>query len=97
MEGVQLVLRKHGLQQRRLHFQAPRCEQGDAIHGNAVRLVKGRRRQLGGLRFVNVTVFRLGFVNLSVVSRRVLVTRHTSPPPLGSNPLNLRTVFLYSS
>ena len=25
-------------------------------------------RQLGGLRFVNVTVFRLGFVNLSVVS-----------------------------
>ncbi len=46
MEGVQLVLRKHG-----------------------------------GLRFVNVTVFRLGFVNLSVVSRRVLVTRHTSPTP----------------
>ena len=31
MEGVQLVLRKHGLQQRRLQFQAPRCEQGDAM------------------------------------------------------------------
>ncbi len=58
MEGVQLVLRKHGLQQRRLQFQAPRrrCQEGDA--NRALRLVsgmrwrvrwmKGRRRQLGG-------------------------------------------------
>ena len=38
MEGVQLVLRKHGLQQRRLQFQAPRCEQGDAMQCGLSRL-----------------------------------------------------------
>ena len=94
MEGVQLVLRKHGLQQRRLQFQAPRCEQGDAMQcglsrgGAAARgaaVCKRNRVSVGIRQFV------------SRLSRRVLVTRHASPPPLGSKPLNLRTVFLYSS
>ena len=93
MEGVQLVLRKHGLQQRRLQFQAPRCEQGDAMQCGLSR---------GGAAARGAAVCKRNRVSVGIrqfVSRLTPGLSHAThfPPSLGSKPLNLRTVFLYSS